>query len=327
MAVIARVGYIGDTHASCNDYGAHRDYAKESIENFRKITQATEEYGLTHLIGSGDFSYGKFNNLAYRSEIEKELIKQNELTNGNRYEVKGNHDSATNGMTEYEFYVEKGLLKPSTNLTLGRLHISMLDYKKSGKYGFEEFNKGTEEGAFNMVVAHQYFKFSDTRLPNFGEAIELDRYLPMLGVDLLICGHIHKIMSFSGIVSDGKESGNKLMVRYLGCLNRPAYKEGSMDTIGEMDIIEVNDDNSINYQVVEIPLMNIEDAFNIEQKEAEKEKRQLKDERIDISDIVHSLDNHERNMGNPEDVIRGLEGVDARYKDKAIEFLSRAINM
>lgn len=325
MIRLARIAICGDPHLGCNDYGAHREYGKESLEYLHRVTDIVRENEVTHLLCAGDMTYGKFKDLRYRGIVESELEEIYRLTNGNHYMCKGNHDSATNGMTEYEFYVNKGLIKGAENFTIGKLYVTMLNYMKSGKYSEELFNKSDEEGAFNMVVAHDYFKFSDTRLPNYGDCVELDNHSGFYGVDLLLCGHIHKRLSFKGItVNNGM--GHDLYVRYLGCMMRPSYIEGGMDESGEIDIIDVYGDGTMKFDVIEVPLWDIDKSFNVEMKAAEKEKQQLKDERVDISDIVRDLDSHERGVGNPEDVIKGIEGIRQDYKDKAIELLMKAVN-
>ena len=251
MSIIAKIGIIGDMHLCSKNYGGHSNYQKESIEYFTKISDLTEELGLTHLIGTGDFTYGKFDKLEYREAIEYELERQNRATNGNRYEIEGNHDTATNGRTEYQYYVRRGLLKPATNLTLGSLAITMLNYRKSGVYTSEDMNIITDGTKLNAVIAHQYFKFKDTLMPNFGDAIELDDYTSLYGTDFLICGHIHHIMAFNGfIVKDGQ--AHRCTVQYMGCMMRPAYREGHMDTVGNMTVLTVHDNGQLEYDVKNI---------------------------------------------------------------------------
>lgn len=322
--LIARIGIIGDTHLCAKSYGAHRDYTKECLEYFTKVSDITEELKLTHLIGTGDFTYGKFDKLEFREKVEHELERQNRATNGNRYEVMGNHDTATNGMTEYEYYVRRGLLKKSTNLSLGMLNITMLDYKRNGKYTPDEMNIINDGDHFNLAIAHQYFKFSDTILPNFGDAIILDNYKPFFGIDYLVCGHVHKIMDFTGQI-ESDDSKKNCLVQYLGCMMRPAYREGHMDSEGIMDIIEVYDDGKIEVSVKSIELWSLEKSFNLDQKAVENEKKLIKAARVDISDIVKKLDEHERNVGNPEDIIMSMDGISDKYKAKAIDLLKQSI--
>jgi len=324
MAIIAKIGIIGDTHASDSGYGGHNDYPAESLENFCKISELTEQLGLTHLIGSGDLTFKRFTKLEYRDKFETELEKQNKLTNGNRYEIFGNHDSATNGMTEYEYYVKRGLLKRSTKLNIGNLHISMLDYRKNGLYTEEDMNIVNQVGHTNVAIAHQYFKFNSTRLPNFGDAVIMDNYEALFGLDKLICGHIHHIINFDGEISSG-EHKKKCCVQYLGCPNRPSYREGFMDEVGIMEVISVHDTGEVTFETVEFPLWSLDKSFNLIEHEEKQEKKAEKEARVDISDIVKQLDSHNRNVGNPEDIIRSMQGIDDKYKNKAIELLHSAL--
>lgn len=325
MSIVARVGIIGDLHLSCSAYGGHNDYPNESLEYFSAVTKLTEERQLTHLIDTGDFTFGKFNKLEYRERVEEELEKQNKLTNGNRYQLYGNHDSATNGMTEHEYYIRRRLLKPSTKLKLGKLNIYMLDYRKDGIYTADDVNIADIGVSFNVGIAHQYFKFNDTRLPNFGESIILDDYSALYGTDYLICGHVHHSMGFSGsIAKDGMS--HKCTVQYMGCMMRPAFREGLMDEVGQMTILTIHDDGKLEYDIADIPLWPLEKSFNLTAKAIQKAKKEEKEQRVDISDVVKQLASHNRNVGNPEDIINSMVNIDDKYKQKAISLLHNAMS-
>lgn len=318
---LARVLMYGDLHLSSKGYGAHRNYPKETLHYLKTITEYTEKYRATHLIGLGDLSFGRFNTLEYRLAVEAELIKQNELTDGNRYEVKGNHDSATYGMTEYEYYVSKGLIKPSTNITIGRVNISMVD---SGKSSTANIIDPSNQDELNVVLAHDYFKFEDTRMPDYGAAILLDNFTRWFGVDFLFLGHIHSFEMFEGlVVKDGH--GHRMAVTILGSPSRPSYREGLMDEVGHLALLTIRDNGEVQYDLLEMPLWSLEESFNIELKEKEKEKQIQREKSIDISDIVENLNTHNSTMGNPEDIIRALEGIDEKYKQKAIELLKEGM--
>lgn len=317
MADIARILLYGDIHLSSKNYGSHVDYPKESLAYFRKITEKAEESKATHIIGTGDLTYGRFHTLEYREAVEAEMVKQYELVNGNRFEVKGNHDSATYGMTEYEYYIKKGLIKPSTNLKLGNVNISMVDY---GHHYKTKILDCTKEDEINVVVAHDFFKFKDTPLPNYGKAIELDYFIDWFGVDYLICGHVHKHEMFDGLVLNNG-NGHAMVVNYIGCMSRPSYREGHTDEIGHMILLTIRDNGEMQYDILDIPLWDLADSFNIAKKVAEKNKKIDKEQRVDISDIVEQLNSHERAVGNTEDIIASIQGVDERYKKKAIELL------
>lgn len=312
---IARIIVYGDIHLSSKNYGGHNDYAKECLDCFKKITQICEEYKATHLIGLGDFTYGRFTTLEFRAAVEAELIRQSELVNGNRFEVKGNHDTASYGMTEYEYYIGKGLLKESQTLNIGNARIHMIDSGKSSSYKLSILEGGT-----NIALAHDYYRFSDTTSANFGKSIELDTKEDWFGLDYLICGHVHSQMAFSGTINKG-DKGHRLIVHYPGALSRPSYREGHMDEIGQLGLITIEDSGNVRYSIIEVELPSLEESFNESVKEDNKRKKEEKEKRVDISDIIKQLDSHERDICNPEDIINGLNGVDNKYKIKAIELL------
>ena len=318
---IARIGFYGDIHLNSKNYGAHRDYPKESLEYFSKITDITRDKQLTHLIGLGDFSFGRFHSLEYRLAVERNLEEQFKITNGNRYELKGNHDIVGYGMGERDYYIEKGLLKESTNLTLGNLTITMVDFDKHIDTVPNIINDDTH---INLIAAHEFFKFSNSDVANFGKAIDLDNFTNWFGADYIVLGHVHKIMKFKGyIIKDGM--AHEAVVDYLGCMTRPSYREGYMDEVGQVLVVTVFDDGNIDIDTEIIKLWNIADAFNLEVKQKQKEKIQEKEQRVDISDIVKQLDAHDRNVGNPEDIIRDMQGIDDKYKNKAISLLQSAL--
>lgn len=325
VRVDSRVLVYGDIHLSSKNYGAHKNYAKESLSMFQNITKVAEELGVTHIIGLGDFSYGRFNTLEYRMAVERELNKQNELTNGNRYELKGNHDKASYGMTEYEYYIEKGLMKPSCNLVLGNANISMVNFGEHRKNQIIV----PEEGKHNIVCMHDYFRFRDTQMPDYGQAIYLDEFEPWYGVDSIIGGHIHNYSQFRGSIANMSiHRSHEVLVTYLGCPCRPSYIKGHVQDYGVYSIITVGTDASGEQQVEEslytFELWDETESFNLIKKEEAEALQALK--RVDVSDIVKKLDTHERVSGDPEQAIMAMTGIKEEYKSKAIEFLRLAMS-
>jgi len=322
---VARIGIYGDLHLNSKNYGAHRNYPKESLEYLREITRVTRERELTHLIGLGDFSFGRFNTLEYRAIVDRELSEQYNLVNGNRFELKGNHDVAGYGATERDYYISRGLLREPVNFEAGNLSVFMVNY---GTTEDELPEIKEREDRINVALAHDFYKFSNTAVANFGKAIDLDYLDKWFGLDILICGHVHKIMQFSGYIFENKEKENnrahEVKVYYPGCMTRPAYREGLLDEEGQVIILTSYADGRVNIEVEKIALWPLEQSFNLEQKEIEKFNLELKNNRVDISDVVRQLDMHDRNVGNPEDIIASMENIDERYKNKAIELLKQA---
>lgn len=320
MADLERILIYGDPHLSSKNYGAHINYPAESLECFKKVTKIAEEQGATMLIGLGDLTYGRFNTLEYREAVENELIRQYNIVNGRHFQLKGNHDKASYGMTEYEYYIKKGLLKPACNITVGSVHITMVDYGQHDKIEPNFCNDG--EG-LNVIFAHDFFRFKDTQAPDFGNYIELDRFERWYGVDYLICGHIHSQLAFNGLMVkniDGEERGRRIMVQYPGSLPRPSYREGHMDLVGQVILLVVKDTGELEYTILDVDLLPLEESFNLVKKALDKEAKAKKEQRVDISDVIDRLNNHQRNIGNPEDIIAALN-IDDKYKNKAIELL------
>ena len=322
MGEMARILVYGDLHLSSKNYGAHRDYPKDSLNSLKIVTEEARKFTPTHIIGLGDLTFGRFNNLEYRADVEKEFAEQYAITGGNRYELKGNHDTAGYGMTEYEYYILKGMIKPATTFTIGNFNITMVNY---GEYKNTVPNIGNGETDTNFLFMHDYFKFKDSLLPDYGKAIELDNFTQWYGIDYIIGGHIHNSEVFEGLMlragEDGQTHGHKVMVDYLGSMSRPAYREGHTDETGHILELTLYDDGQFKYDRLDIQLPSLAETFNLEAKEIEKAKQKAKENRVDISDVVHQLDSHKRSIGNPEDIIMGLVGIDDKYKNKAIELL------
>ncbi len=308
----------GDIHLSSKDYGAHKDYAKESLEYFTKLTELAENLGATYIIGAGDLTFSKFHNLEYRKAVEKLLERQYKLTNGNRYEVKGNHDTATNGMTEYEFYEQKGLIKHVERLDVQNVHFTLCDYGKIETIGI---NAVDSQNDINVLVAHEYLKFKDTKLPNFGTATEIDTMQKLYDIDYIVCGHIHKTMGFKGNIIKNNRA-KEVFVYYPGCMSRPSYSD-TLETVGSVVVMTIEDGRLI-YDKSDIPLWKIEDSFVMDEIQDREEKKTEKENRVDISDVVRQLDERDNDFGNPEDRIMGMQGIDERYKLKAIQLLKEA---
>lgn len=317
---IARVGIYGDLHLYSENYGSHRNYAEESLGFLRKITELTEKLQLTHLVGLGDFSFGNFRRLTYRTNVEAELYKQSRLVSGEHYEIFGNHDILAKDISERDYYISKGLLKPSENLTLGNLHITMVDY---GKAANAETNISNAAGAVNVILAHDFFKFDGVPLANYGDAIRLDDKTEWFGADYIICGHIHKVIQFEGSIVKGAET-HELSVQYPGCGMRPAFIKGHMDEKVLFIVFSVFDDGEVKEDIYSIDLPPLEESFNLEKISAEEKKEEEKPVSFDITDLVNNLQTHERVVGSPEEIIRALKDVPETWRNKALELLKSA---
>ncbi len=313
---IARVLVEGDAHLCSKNRGAHRDYPKESLDYFNYVTELAKNYGCTHIVNLGDLTYGRFGTLEYRKLVDEAFENRNKACNNNFYVLKGNHDSATYGQTEYEYYLQKGVFKGAENLVIGKVNLNMINFG-------EEANAvvNIDDEHTNILLAHGYYKFKSTDLPPYGEPIILDEFEKWFGLNYLICGHIHKEHAFKGNIIKG-DRAIECSVHYIPCLSRPSYEGDDTPTVGSVDIIRIFDDTEPEVMRVEVPLLPIEQSFNLEQKKAEQEHKERVS--VDVSDIVKELSEFERVAGEPDNVIRNMEEVDIRYRNKALELLKEA---
>lgn len=310
--IISRVMFTGDDHLSSKNYGGHQDYPKESMYYFKKMHEFAKEYHATHWISLGDFTYGRFGaDLNYRQEVEHELESQLKTMNGNHWMIKGNHDTASNGMTEYEFYAGR-LFKTAEDLEIGNVVLHMRDY--GDMTGID-----ATDGRVHIIVTHGFFSFKGANMNTFGAALMLDDKADWAGVQYIISGHIHEEHVFKGFIGNGSNA-YPTFLHYLPCNARPAYHREETPTKGAISFLDVYDNGEVQYNRVEFDLLPIQQCFNVE--EAEKADKPVTGG-VDLSDIVGSLDSHEIKVGNPEDIIMGMEQVPIRYREKAVDYLKQ----
>lgn len=317
---IVRILVVGDNHISSSNRSNHIDYPGEGVEALEFIVNTVAERGITHYIGLGDITYGKFD-LTYRAKIDSLYAKRNELTNGNVVELRGNHDMSLKGISEWEYYnthrklinTAVGLVSVSDGykyLDLNGVRLHFVDY------GAEKCELQILEGATNFAFAHNYFKFKESNMANYGKAIDLDYYEQWFGVDAIFCGHIHQNKMLKGSMFKGGSS-KEVLVYYPGNLIRTDFLK-DMPQAGEALIITVEDGNA-TFEKIAIPWRSEEDAFQVGDIIKERKK-------VDISDIVKSLNDKERHIGNPESIIQNMSDYDIKYREKAIELLREGLN-
>lgn len=307
----------GDIHLSSKNYGSHINYPKESLDCYETITEALKSEDCGILVGLGDLTYGRFHDLDYRLKVENLFNRQNELTNGEKYELKGNHDKMTTGKSEWEFYYEKGVFKNPDYLDVGCVRFHFVNHGEEGR------DLQIDKTRQNVVFAHNFFKYSNNLTPIYGEGIHLDRFAKWKDVDFIICGHIHDVMKLGGFIISGEngEERKEIPVYYLGSLPRPSYKKEGLDTIGNLMTIDCSG-TEMKIEIIELELPPIEEVFmvaNLEKDDTSKEPK------IDVSDIVKELAEHNRIVGDPEAIIDRLNVFSLDVRNKAKELYRSAI--
>ena len=321
MSLLAKIMVEGDKHFCSKNYGGHREYPRETIYYDNLINKIIEEEGITHYINTGDLSYGRFATLEYRARVDETFAIKRKLLGNNIWVVKGNHDKASYGQTEYEYYCERGDFRPSEALNIGLgtsgggIHIEMKDY--GDKSDFTRV-----EGAFNLIIGHGYYSMVSDNLPNYGTpSITLDDFKPWSGVDMIIAGHIHNEHMVSGKICD-----KQIKLHYLPCLMRPSYHRDGMPDKGCVDIISVYDDKGPEYERYEIELLPLEVSFDLAAiKEGDDHKLENEHTKIDVADVAKRMEDYVRKASDPVMAVESMEELDPKVKEVAVELLKASI--
>lgn len=316
--ILAKIVISGDPHLSSKNYGAHQNYPNESLYYYNLVGDIIEERQATHSVELGDFSYGRFHTLDYRLKVEEQLNRHLKLVNGNRWEIKGNHDQASYGTTEFEYYLSRGMFRGSEYIKIGNVNINMVDF---GKYNETDVVLGGDD-EINVILTHGYFTFENSKMPAYGDPIILDNFEKWYGADYIICGHIHQEHMLEGAIKNSNGDSHECVVHYLPCLTRPSFLEDGNPTIGTVVMLTIYDDNTMLYETIDVPLLPLEQSFNLALRE--KKKAHKEHVHVDVSDVVNQLASHKRVVGNPEDIIMAKEDIPEKYRLKAVKLLMNA---
>ena len=195
---------FGDMHLSCTYEGSHREYLRECYENMdnilNKVLYSKEKVSAVFFLG--DVIGVNERNLKDRQFLLRVVLffrKLNELTGGNIYSVKGNHDKGD--FTDFDFLVSLDLIKNPDyvdyyGLTEGEYAEGTLNGLEVRfhfvNYGDEERELSIPEGCSNVVLGHADYVVdgvTDWYLHKGG--VKVSRLGNFVGVDLIISGHIH----------------------------------------------------------------------------------------------------------------------------------------
>lgn len=306
---------VGDNHISSNNRSNHTDYANESLDCLKFIEGLVRERGIEYYIDLGDISYGKFD-LAYRAKVEDVFTERFNLLDGRCFSVRGNHDISNKGISEWEFYT-----KYRKCINNSRELVKVIDgynyFDTDGiRWHLIDFGKESTElelnnDGMNFICAHNFIKFESSNVPNFGTGIDLDKFENWFGIDGVFCGHVHHNLTLEGTMTKDGHSKN-VFVYYPGSIVRTDFVK-DLPEHGEVCIVHI-ENGKLSLERVAIPWIPEEEAFQVADIIKEKKK-------VDISDIVKTLNDRERNIGDPEVVIHNMTGFEQKYKDKAIELL------
>lgn len=315
-----KVLVYGDIHLCTRNRAKHRSYPDESLHYFEFITEQAEALNVDAIVGLGDLSYGNFNNLKFREVVEKLLDRQEKQTQGRRYELRGNHDITGSGYSEYDFYTSRSKLKPATQLVGDNVVIDMLEYGDPATY--------TAEGGVcidqdktkrHVVLFHDFLRFRDSKILGYGDAYIIEELVGLNGVDWLIGGHIHDMLSDKGMAKGGKDCA----LFYPGSMPRPVTKGDAMEKAA---IVVIDTDVAEDYvSIYEVDLLPLEVSYDLQRVEKAKVDKARKQALIvaagELRDAVRSIAPDGARL-TAYDIINDNKQVSIEVRDKALQYLT-----
>lgn len=211
---------VGDPHISDKYSGKHVDYFRDCVEFLENVTNTMEQEGTTHLILTGDL-IGRTTekNLQSRDSLlfmMKILQKWNEMTQGQVYSIRGNHDFAKN-LTDFEIFVSMGLIKTADYLDVGSIRFHLIDY------GQHQRQITVDPEMYNVAIMHTNLQVEGQTnwFRGGNDGVELSTLENLYGVELVIAGHIHN-PSTRLVETSIRDKSIKLF--YPGNATRPRYE-------------------------------------------------------------------------------------------------------
>lgn len=247
---------VGDLHISDKDSPRHRNYFESCTNFLNDITETIRREEITHLFLLGDLvgrttekNFQRRETMLYFSRV---LQLWNSLTGNNVYAVEGNHDRGR-VLTDFQFFVELGLIKTPRTLDVGCTRFHFIAYgEHTRKIEFSEDH-------YNVALMHSHLTVDGqtTWLPRTDEEIELSTLHNLEGVEMVICGHIHE-PSFRPVKTAIR--GKEITLFYPGCGTRPKYERKIWDKVFGV-VFHITDD-MVDLSQVEFQLEPAETFFS-----------------------------------------------------------------
>lgn len=313
---------IGDLHISDRYTGRHVDYWSNCIEVLDMITEAIIDNKVTHVILTGDIVGMNEKNLRHRESLVYLMLvfrKWGELTNGNVYSVKGNHDM-DGKMTDFDIFTTLGVIKTAEQLDIGETRFHLMDYGDIRRV------IEVDDDKYNIAVVHDNIQVEGlTTWFNGGAGYELSELKNLYGVSLVVAGHIHEpsIKTVSTTIID-----KEISLFYVGNPTRPKYDKNIWNTCFGM--LVQDDGTTVGVATVNFNLKPKEELFcktmdDITTEELLGEDGEEKESGIDIEELSSILEELQRyNIGGGFDYksqISRVAGLDKEASDLALMYV------
>lgn len=331
-----KVLIFGDLHISCVYEGQHHDYIMECYKNMDNILRKTKESRASAVFLLGDVIGVNERNIRDRQFLLRVLLffkSLNEITGGNVYSVKGNHDKGD--FSDFDLLVGMGLLKNPDYVDYFRCSEKEYDSCEDSplevrfhfvNYGEEErkLHIDEEEGASNVVLGHaDYIIDGVTNWYQHKGGVNLSRLSNFEGVDLVISGHIHNP---SDEIMSTNIGDSVVGLFYTGSPARTAERfDDCWYWIFEYD----RDSESTRYDAelfgldkADVVFYPKDDFINTEDPDEEGRKKQSES----LTNIVKEIMEGRMTSGDLFGQVRAVPHASDEVKNIACKYLQRAID-
>lgn len=311
---------IGDLHIFDKYSGRHVDYFGDCCWFLEYITEEMKKNVITDLFLTGDV-VGRTveKNLQSRESLMyfmKVLQIWNDMTNGNVYSNRGNHDIGVK-LTDFEMFVTLGLLKTADFVDVESTRFHLIDY---GEHNRE---LSVDENKYNVAIMHTNLQIEG--ITNWFErgkdGVELSTLENLYGVDLVIGGHIHNpsLRLVSTSIRD-----REVALFYPGNGTRPRYDKNIWNKCYGV-LIDTNEKDTQLGQI-EFTLKDPKDFYQSTFEDIDEDNELLEEAPLfnieQLSEILDELKNYNI-MGDSDyksQVVK-FGGIDKEAVNLALEYI------
>lgn len=314
---------FGDTHFSSSFTGSHISYIEECYSNMETILNIVSERKPKAVFFAGDIIGVNERNIKDRQFLMRVVMffgMLYNITNGNVYSVKGNHD--VGDFTDYDFLVGLGYIK----------NPSYVDYiaNNGTELRFHFVNYGEEnaelqihkDGASNIVIGHMDYYIDGVTswyIP-YKKRIELKQLKNFNDVDIVFSGHIHYPSDemYYTTMSNGSDCG----LFYLGAIGRVAER---IDNCWYVEFEYQPESLSTTYNAYIFPMKPASEVFYEDTSKEEDEEDEVVHESKMIDVIVQEIFENRLATG---DLFKQIDKIpaDEECKEIAKKYLQKAMD-
>lgn len=330
-----KIDIYGDLHLSSTYTGTHKEYVSECYKTMDIIIERTKKNKSSAVILLGDIIGVNERNLKDRQFLMKVYLfleTLNNLTGGNVYVVKGNHDIGS--FSDFDFFTGIGLLKNPSYIDYYGCSEEEYNNGKTDalEVRFHFVNYGCEErelvmnvdaGYSNVVLAHNDFIIDGvTEWYRHKGGVHLARLANFKGIDLVISGHIHN--PSDEIVTTFIGGDSEVGLFYPGSPARTAERyDDCWYVTFEFDGSSTGyDANLMGLEPADVVFYPKENILNEETDEDIDYARESES----LTNIVKEIMEGRMTNGDLFGQVRAVPGASDEVKDIACNYLQRAID-